>query len=83
LVARAQEKLHCHGDDDDGIAVEGVLHLGCPPNILRWMIPIGCAVQWDNSVRSAMKSQLQSLDVVVHQVLLDPTLHGFSSSMGQ
>jgi O-succinylbenzoate synthase len=47
------------------------------------MIPIGCAVQWDNSVRSAMKSQLQSLDVVVHQVLLDPTLHGFSSSMGQ
>ena len=28
LVSRAREELHCHGaDDDDGIAVEGVLHL--------------------------------------------------------
>ena len=43
LVARAREELHCLGaDDDDGIAVEGVLHLGSPPNILRKMIPIGC-----------------------------------------
>ena len=41
LVARAREELHCHGDD--GIVVEGVLHLGSPPNILRKMIPIGCA----------------------------------------
>ena len=44
---------------DDGIAVDGVLHLGSPPNILRRMIPIGCADQWENYVRSAMKSQLQ------------------------
>ena len=43
LVARAWEELHCH--DDDGIAVEGVLHLGSPPNILRNMIPIGCVDQ--------------------------------------
>jgi hypothetical protein len=44
LVARAREELHCHGaDGDDGITVEGVLHLGFPPNILRKMIPIGCA----------------------------------------
>ena len=44
LVARALEELHCHGaDDDDGIVVEGVLHLGPPPKILRKMIPIGCA----------------------------------------
>ena len=43
MVARAWEELHCLGDDDDGIAVEGVLHLGSPPNILRRMIPIGCA----------------------------------------
>ena len=44
LVARAREELHCHGaDDDNGIIVEGVLHLGSPPNILRKMIPIGCA----------------------------------------
>jgi hypothetical protein len=41
LVARDQEELHCHGDDDDdGIVVDGVLHLGSPPNILRKMIPI-------------------------------------------
>ena len=46
MVARAQEELHCLGDDDDGIVVEGVLHLGSPPNILRRMIPIGCADQW-------------------------------------
>jgi len=43
LVARARDELHCH--DDDGIAVEGVLHLGSPPNILRKMIPIGCVDQ--------------------------------------
>ena len=56
LVARAREELHCHGaDDDDGIAVEGVFHLGPPPNILRKMISIGCADQWENYVRSAMK----------------------------
>jgi hypothetical protein len=63
LVARAREELHCHGVDV--IAVEGVLHLGCPPNLLWKMIPIGCADQWENYVRSAMKSQFQSLDVVV------------------
>ena len=66
LVARAQEELHCH--DDDGIAVEGVLHLGFHLNILRKMIPIGCADQWENYVRSAMKCQFQSLDVVVRRV---------------
>ena len=76
LVARAQEELLCLGDDD--IAVEGVLHLGSPPNILRQMIPIGCADQWENYVRSAMKSQLQCLDVVVRRVLVDPIPHGFS-----
>ena len=53
LVARAREELHCHGDD--GITVEGVLHLGSPPNILRKMVPIGCADQWENYVRLAMK----------------------------
>ena len=28
MVAKAREELYCLGDDDDGIAVEGVLHLG-------------------------------------------------------
>ena len=54
MVARAREELQCFGDDD--IAVDGVLHLGCPPNIFRQMISIGCADQWDNYVRSSMKS---------------------------
>ena len=58
MVVRAREKLYCHRDDDDNIAVEGVLHLGSPPNILRRIIPIGCVDQWENYVRSAMKSQL-------------------------
>jgi hypothetical protein len=35
LAARAREEVHCHGDDD--IIVEGVLHLGSSPNILRKM----------------------------------------------
>ena len=81
LVARAREELHCH--DDDGIAVEGVLHLGFPPNILRKMIPIGCADQWENYVRSATKCQFQSLDVVVRRVLVDAIPHRFSPPMGQ
>jgi hypothetical protein len=85
LVARAREELHCHGDDDDdgGIAVEGVLHLGFPPNILKKMILIGCADQWENYVRSAMKSQFQSLDVVVRRMVLDRIPHGFYLPMGQ
>ena len=50
MVARAREELHCLGDDDDIIAVEGVLYLDSPPNILRRMIPIGCVDQWENYV---------------------------------
>ena len=34
-------------------------------------------------MRSAMKSQFQSLDVVVHRVLVDPIPHGFSPPMDQ
>ena len=81
IVARAQEEVHYLGDD--GIAVDGVLHLGSPPNIFRRMISIGCADQWENYVRSAMKSQLQCLDMVVHRGLVDPIPHGFSPPMGQ
>ena len=55
MVVRAREELHCLGDD--GIVVDGVLHLGSPSNIFRRMISIGCADQWENYVRSAMKSQ--------------------------
>ena len=81
MVARAREELHCLGDD--GIAVDGVLHLSSPPNIFRRMISIGCADQWENYVGSAMKSQLQCLDVVVRRVLVDPIPHGVSPPMDQ
>jgi hypothetical protein len=81
LAARDREEVHCHGDD--GIIVEGVLHLGFPPNMLRNMIPIGCADQWENYVRLAIKSQFQSLDVVVYWVLVDPIPLGFSPPMGE
>ena len=56
MVTRAREKLHCLGDD--GIVVDGVLHLGFSSNIFRRIISIGCADQWKNYVRSAIKSQL-------------------------
>ena len=81
LVARAREEIYCHGDDD--ITVEGVLHLGCPPNLMRKVIPIGSNGEWENYVRSAMKSQFQSLDVVVGRVLPDPIHHGFSLPLGE
>ena len=71
----------CNCLGDDGIAVDGVLHLGSPPNIFRRMISIGCADQWENYVRSAIKSQLQCLDVVVRRVLVDPIPHGFTPAM--
>ena len=41
MVARAREELHCLRDD--GIVVDGVLHLGSSPNIFRRMILIGYA----------------------------------------
>ena len=76
LVARSREELHCHGaDDDDGIAVEVVLHLGSPPNILSKMILIRCADQWKNYVRSAMKCQFQSLNVGVQTSRYVSTFH--------
>ena len=74
------KELHCHGDD--GITIEGVLHLGFPPNILRKMILIGCADQCENYVILAMKSQFQSLDVIVRRVVLDRIPHGFSPING-
>ena len=51
LVARAREELHYHGaDDDDGIAVEGVLHLVSSPN--RVCRPVGelCEIGYEVSV---------------------------------
>ncbi|KAG0514039.1 hypothetical protein BDA96_10G155200 [Sorghum bicolor] len=36
------------------------------------LISIGCVHQWQKYVRTAMKSQFQSLDMVVLRVLVDP-----------
>ncbi|RCV17026.1 hypothetical protein SETIT_3G185700v2 [Setaria italica] len=80
LVTRAREELHCHGDD--GIVVEGVLHLGTPPNLLRKMILIRCAEQWEKYLRSVMKCHFQTLDVVVRQTLVDPIPRRSSPPMG-
>jgi hypothetical protein len=68
VISRTREELHCPRCDVD-IVVEGVIHLGAPPNSLRRIIPIGSENQWDNYVRSALKSQLQCLDVVVRSLL--------------
>ena len=58
MVAKAREELHCLRDD--GIAVDGVLHLGSPPNILRRMISIGCADQSENYVIDRKSTRLNS-----------------------
>ena len=79
MVARAREELHCLGDD--GIAVDGVLHLGSYPNIFRRMISIGYTDQWKNYMRLALKSQLQCLDVIVRRVLVDPIPHGHTLTL--
>ena len=79
LVARARDELHVPRDDD--IAVEAELHLGSPLNMLRKVIPIVSQVQWEKYMRSALKSQFQSLDVVVRREVVDPIPHGFSPPM--
>jgi hypothetical protein len=50
----AREELHCPRCDVD-IAVEGVIHLGGPPNNLRRIMLIECENQWDNYVRSTLE----------------------------
>jgi hypothetical protein len=72
--ARAREELRCPRRDVD-IVLEGVIHLGVPPNNLRCIIPIGCENQWDNYVRSGLKSQLL---LCAYFLMLAPIFHALS-----
>jgi hypothetical protein len=68
VVATAKEKIGWH--DVDNIDVDGVLNVGPPPNVQRLIIPIKCQREWDNYVKSAMKTQKQVMEVVVHRLLV-------------
>jgi hypothetical protein len=68
VVATAKEKIGWHDVDD--IDVDGVLSVGPPPNVQRLIIPIKCQREWDNYVKSAMKTQKQVMEVVVRRLLV-------------
>jgi hypothetical protein len=69
VFTKAKQKLGYHEDDD--IAVDGVLNIGHPPNVIRRVIPIDSQLDWENYVTSAMKTQLQLMEVVVRRVVVD------------
>ena len=69
LFTKAKQKLGYHEDDD--IAVDRVLNIGHPPNVIRRVIPIDCQLDWDNYITSAMKTHLQLMEVVVRPVVVD------------
>jgi hypothetical protein len=56
VFTKAKQKLGYHEDDD--IAVDRVLNIGHPPNVIRRVIPIDSQLDWENYVTSAMKTQL-------------------------
>jgi hypothetical protein len=69
VFTKAKQKLGYHEDDD--IAVDGVLNISHPPNVIRRVIPIDSQLDWENYVTSAMKTQLQLIEVVVQLVVVD------------
>jgi hypothetical protein len=69
VFTKAKQKLGYHEDDD--IAVNGVLNIGHPPNVIRQVIPIDSQLDWENYVTSTMKTQLQLMEVVVRRVVVD------------
>ena len=56
VFTKAKQKLDYH--EDDGIAVDGVLNISHPPNVIRCVIPIDSQLEWENYVTSTMKTQL-------------------------
>jgi hypothetical protein len=68
VFTKAKQKLGYHEDDD--IAVDGVLNIGHPPNVIRQVIPIDSQLDWENYVTSTMKTQLQLMEVVVRRVVV-------------
>jgi hypothetical protein len=69
VFTKAKQKLGYHEDDD--IAVDGVINIGHPPNVIRRVIPIDSQLDWESYVTSAMKTQLQLMEVVVRRVVVD------------
>jgi hypothetical protein len=69
VSTKAKQKLGYHEDDD--IAVDGVLNIGHPPNVIKRVIPIDSQLDWENYVTSAMKTQMQLMEVVVRRVVVD------------
>jgi hypothetical protein len=73
-----RELIFCQGkafeNKSPTIAVDGVLNIGHPPNVIRRVIPIDCQLDWDNYVTSAMKTHLQLMEVVVRLVVVDRPL---------
>jgi hypothetical protein len=68
VVAMAKEKIGWHDVDD--IDVDGVLNVGPPSNVQVLIIPINCQREWDNYVKSAMKTKKQVMEVVVCRLLV-------------
>jgi hypothetical protein len=48
-----------------------LINIGHPPNVIRRVIPIDSQLDWENYVTSAMKTQLQLMEVVVQWVVVD------------
>lgn len=69
VFTKAKQKLGYHEYDD--IAVDEVLNIDHPPNVIRRVIPIDSQLDWDNYVTSAMKTQMQLMEVVVRPVVVD------------
>jgi hypothetical protein len=69
VFTKAKQKLGYHEDYD--IVVDRVLNIGHPPNVIRRVIPIDSQLDWENYVTSAMKTQLQLMEVVVRWVVVD------------
>jgi hypothetical protein len=69
VFTKAKQKLGYHEDDD--IAVDEVFNIGHAPNVIRRVIPIDSQLDWENYVTSAMKTQLQLMEVVVRRVVVD------------
>ena len=69
VFTKTKQKLGYHEDDD--IAVDRVLNIDHPPNVIRRVIPIDSQLDWDNYVTSAMKTQLQLMELVVRRVVVD------------
>jgi hypothetical protein len=78
LLSRARDELDC-SSSGDVISVEGILHYGKSGWIFyHRLVPIASEGQWEKYVKTIMKNEFQSLDLVVRKLSNDPTPHGYS-----